>query len=919
MIRSHIYILIFTFFSIVFLSDSLPALDPSKEVHQFVRDSWQSRDGLPQNTVYDIIQTKDGYIWVATQDGLARFDGISFTVFDTPNAEIFKTSWIWSLYEDRSKNLWIGTHRGGLIRYQNGRFTNFTTKDGLLSNEIKCIYGDKSGRLFIGTYGEGLNIRENGEFAGFTTRDGLPSNRIRVVIEDSSSNIWIGTEDSGVSLFKNGKFTRPVSNELLSKSNVTAIIEDKKGNIWIATDGNGLFRIKGSSISHFSKKNGLPDERMSDIAEDSNGNLWISTFQGGIVKISDEKIVPMSIEENSDPLLSILEDREKNLWIGTNGGGLIQLRDGKITTFSTEDGLTHPMATALFESAERELFAGTWQGGLHLLENGKFKPFRFNSKEDVKTILSIFKDSRKRLWIGTKSAGLIMHDGTVSRSFGERDGLIYNKVLSILEDRNHILWFGTNRGLIKYDGNKFTNYTKKEGLPNNRIIALFEDSKGRLWIGTDGGGIAIFENNKVSLLGVEQGLSSNRIMSILEDSKERVWISTYGGGLNLFLNGKFHAFRQKDGLFDDEIYVVLQDANENLWMSCNKGIFMVPIKNIFGFLENKAEQIQSIPFNTKDGMKSVECNGGFQYSGIKRKDGTMIFPTNRGIVSIHPDKLKKNSYPPPVHIESVVADGRKIFRKNDIVFEPGTERLEFNYTGLTFTIPERTKFQYIIEGYDKKWHTVTDKRSAVYMNLGPGNFKFKVRAANSDGVWSKESALFNFTISPYFYETVWFRLVLFSLFGVALYIMFVVRFKKIKEKNRILEEKVKEVEQKYEKSRLDNERADMYIESLLDHMEKQKPYRKSTLTLMQLAEELSMSHLYLSQIINLKLNKTYYSFINSYRVEEAKEALADPERSDESILSIAFEAGFNSKTTFNKVFKNETGKTPSQYRKDLLL
>jgi len=748
---------------IIILSEPVTAwaLDPDKTITQYVHDVWQVEDGLPQSTITAILQTRDGYIWLGTQEGLVRFDGVRFTVFDKKNTKNIKDSHILTLFEDHEGSLWIGTYGGGLNRLKDKEFTAYTTKEGLSDNMVWSICEDGKGSIWIGTYSGGLNRLRDGKFTAYTTKDGLSNDFVRSIYEDREGSLWIGTGE-GLNRLRDGKFTAYTTKDGLSNDMVWSIYEDRNGSLWIGTYSGGLNRFKDGKFTAFTTKEGLSDDIVKSIYEDREGSIWIGTEGGGLNRLRDGKFTVYTTKEglSNDFVKSIYEDREGSLWIGTDGGGLNRLKDDKFTVYTTKEGLSSDLVKSIYEDREGSLWIGTGEG-LNRLKDGKFTVYT------------------------------------------TKEGLSNDMVWSIYEDRKGSLWIGTWRGgLNRLRDGKFTAYTTKDGLSNDMVRSIYEDREGSLWIGTDGGGLNRLRDGKFTVYSTKEGLSNDLVRSIYEDGEGSLWIGTRGGGLNRLKDGKFTAYTTKEGLFDDSVWQILEDGKGNLWMSCNNGIFRVSMRELNDFAEGKISSINSISYGEPDGMMSKECNGGFQPAGWKSRDGKLWFPTIRGVVMINPENIRTNKLPPPVLIEHVIIDNRSFAASGVIQISPGNKDFEFHYTGLSFLVPERVKFKYKLEGWNKEWIDAGTRRTAYYTNIPPGSYCFRVIACNNDGIWNEEGASLKIIVPPPFWQIWWFRvLLILSILSAAIFI-YKLRTRAIRRRNEELNELNISLEISEEKYRL---------------------------------------------------------------------------------------------------------------------
>lgn len=734
------------------LSANVFALLPTKPITQYVHTVWQTDDGLPQNYVVAVVQTRDGYLWLATQEGLVRFDGVKFTVFDKHNTEQIKDNNIQALCEDQEGNLWFGTEGSGLIRYREGEFIAYSSQDGLSGDIVDAIFQDQEGNLWIGTL-DGLSCFKNGTFLNYHTKDGLANNTVLAIYEDQRGNLWIGTEN-GLNRFKDGRFTTYTTKDGLADNLIRSICEDQKGNLWIGTR-NGLSRLKNDKFTTYSVKQGLANNSVLSLYKDRDSNLWVGTDGGGLSRLQDNGFTTYSKKDglSDDSVASISEDREGNLWIGTYGGGLNRLKDGRFVTYTPEHGLSDDMVRAICEDQKGNLWIGT-RNGLNRLKDGKISTYTTRQGLVHNSVLSLCEDYKGDLWIGTRG-GLNRFQNGKFVTYSTKDGLSDNTVLAVIEDGSQGLWIGTGGGLSRWKKGKFTSFTTTDGLTNDSIWALYLDSGGSLWIGTEGGGLNRWKDGRFSAYTTKDGLANNVVMAIYEDQQSNLWIGT-SGGLSRFRDGRFVTCRSKDGLFDDSIFQILEDAGGYLWMSCNKGIFCVSKQQLDDFFAGKTASIMSTPYGTADGMANRECNGGFQPAGWKTTDGKLWFPTIKGATMIDPHSIRINELIPPVIIEQVIVDSASVDLNQERQFAAGKEKFEFHFTGLSFIAPEKVQFKYKLEGFDKDWVYAGNRRDISYTNIPPGRYVFKVLACNNDLVWNERGASFEFYLKPHFHQTYWF-------------------------------------------------------------------------------------------------------------------------------------------------------------------
>jgi PAS domain S-box-containing protein len=740
-------------------------LDPRLAITQYTQDVWGTEAGLPQNTILGITQTSDGYLWLATEEGLVRFDGVKFTLFDKENTPPLQANDIRALLVDRLDNLWIGTNGGGLTRYKDGVFTTFTTRDGLANDAILSLHEDPHGVLWIGTDGGGMSRYANGKFQTFSTKDGLPDDAVFAICAGPDGSLWVGTH-AGLARLKNNQFTTYSTKDGLGKDDIRAVYADKHGDIWVGTNGGGLGRLSDGRFVTYATRDGLSGNMIWSISEDVAGSLWIGTGDGGLTRFRSGHYTSYTTKLGlpSDQVWTTFEDKEGNLWIGTNGG-LVRLKGGPFTTFTTKEGLSSDVILPVFEDRDGAIWAGTGAAGLNRLKDGKVTVYSTREGLPSDSVFSINQDGSGTLWAGTRKGLAQFKDGR----FRVVGGLPNEVVQCSFTDHNGDLWIGTRGGLSHYSGGRFITLSSKEGLSNDNVHSIYEDSSHVLWVGTGGGGLDKLENGRFTAYTRSSGLSNNVVWAISGDSTGALWLGT-NNGLDYLKDGKFTTFTTRNGLFDDAIFLILDDHRGNLWMTSNRGVFRVAISDLNDFAQGKRQEIRSQGYGVADGLKSKECNGGFQPMGWRGKDGKLYFPTMKGLSALDTSRLDSNPVPPNVVIEQVVVDHKSFNPKKLIQLPPGKGEMEFHFTALSLSSPEKVRFKYMLEGFDKDWVDAGSRRVAYYTNIPAGEYKFRVIASGHEGIWNQTGASSSITLQPHFYQTYGFALIC-SFIGAGVFVV----------------------------------------------------------------------------------------------------------------------------------------------------
>jgi PAS domain S-box-containing protein len=739
-------------------SRALPG-DPVEETTWHAMNIWRQAQGLPQNTVRSILQTRDGYMWVGTKGGLARFDGVRFTTFGDSNKNQLRDNEVWALAEGDDGSLWIGTYGGGLSRFKDGQFTIYTTKDGLANDFVATLSKDEEGSIWIGT-DQGLSCFKDGRFTNYTVTDGLANNAVRALYLDRDGSILIGTGGTGIHRFKDGKISTLTIEGLYSISGTSSIRRDRERALWVTT-GTALFRLKEGQTRRYTTSDGMSADATLQVHEDPQGNIWAATDKG-LDKYNSHND-SFSNVQSSDSVHSLCSDREGNLWVGYGRDGLARFRQGLFTNYTMENGLADDFATTVFQDRKGNIWVGT-STALNLFKDGKFTSYQFRDSSVGKRINALAEDREGNVWVGTTDKLYqLKYDSECASQPCDPEFIPIGKmgmpklnIKVIYGDQQGAIWVGTNfEGLLRYQDGQFTTYTTKDGLSNNAVRGVYEDQDGSLLVSTRGGGLNRFKDGKFTAYTVKDGLVSENLQALYMDKEKALWIATRQG-VNRLKDGKFTTFTVNDGLFTNFVYSFVEDDRGNLWMGCSMGIFRVVKQQLDDFADGKIKSFTSIAYGLEHGLGSTIMSVAFSPLAYKTTNGRVWFASFKGVSVVDPQKLSINPLPPPVHIEKISIDERDFGSHQMAEAEPGRGDLVFRYTGLSFFAPEKVRFKYRLEGYDREWVEAGDRRAAYYNNIPPGTYTFRVIAANSDGIWNEEGAAYMIYLAPHYYQTYWF-------------------------------------------------------------------------------------------------------------------------------------------------------------------
>lgn len=733
---------------------------------------WQTDEGLPQNSVTAVAQTPDGYLWVGTRGGLARFDGVRFTIPEMPALAHLKETPINVLSVTRDGSLWIGSDGAGLTRLHAGGVARFRQADGLADDQVQCLLETRDGALWVGSE-TGLTRLRDGRVTNFSHREPLHNNSVKALCEDANEMIRIATVTGLVSIDSEGA----VSTNNFGLGPVAGILKavwaDRLGRLWVgATDG--LICFTDGERGSFTANKTFPEKITTAIHEDRFGQLWIGTY-GGLTRWQDGRPSAWWLNKTgiSDVVNTIFEDREQNLWVGGRDG-LYRLSPTRFVTLTTQDGLSYNNVTSVCEDRNGVMWFGTWGGGVNRWENEQFTAITETNGLSHDTVLSLWPARDGRLWVGLdltrpqSSGPLDRLTAGLQNDFPGPNQLIPAPIRVVYEDRHRTVWVGTTRGLNALRGGRTETYTLTNGLGGTNITAICESRAERLWVGTEAG-LSVAADEQFTKFQPSRLLPPVSVSALFEDAATNLWVGTRGKGISRITGNKVTNYTTRDGLFTDEIFEILEDDLGYLWMTSRRGIFRVSRRQFDDFDAGRSTQINCTVFGREDGLATVQCNGIAKPAGWKNPDGRLWFATIRGVVTVEP-RIRLNDLAPTVVVEEVVVDQQAVRPPEAgrgageaVVVPPGGGRLEIHYTALSLQSPEKNRFKYRLADFDLEWVEAGHQRIAYYNNVPPGRYQFEVLACNNDGVWSKQAARLTLHIEPHFWQTWWFRAALVAL------------------------------------------------------------------------------------------------------------------------------------------------------------
>ena len=761
------------------------ALDPAKAITQYVQAAWTTETGLPETSVYAVAQTGDGYLWVGTEEGLARFDGVRFVIFNLNNSKGLASNYISRLVAGRDGSLWIGTDTG-VTHLENGVFRSWTARDGLSDGNVLSLMESRDGSVWIGT-SNGLNRLRNGKIQSFGSRDGLPDNVVQSLLEDYKGTLWVGT-GNGLARLEGNRFVTYNKADGLPGNSVMALADEKDGSIWIGMYHGGLARLENGKITPAPTSQPMPTRDIVSLLVDRDDNLWIGFDRHGVGRLRKGTL---SLYGASDGLPgyscthALYEDMEGNLWIGLFDAGLVQLRASKFENLGKREGLSCDLAWAIVEAHDGAMWVACDNGTVDHLVGGHKETWTTRNGLPETAINSMLESRDGSIWIGSRNGWLSrIRNGAIT---SWQDPLARNVSMdAIFEDRRGNLWIGSlGAGVARFAEGRFEHLTN-----SGQVRAIVEGPDGALWIGNDGDGVSRILDGSVTKWTTKNGLLNNHVMCLYMDPQGTLWVGTTSGGLHRIRDGTVTSWSVNQGLYDPTVGTIVEDNYGNLWMSCDNGIFRVSKRELEDFVAGRVRSIHSVAYGTADGLRSRECTYGDPACARKGKDGRLWFATMKGLSAIDPGSITANRLVPNVLVERVLFDKSEADLQNGMRLGPGHGGLEIQFTAPSFAAPSETRFRYRLEGFDEDWIDAGARRTAYYTNVPPGRYAFHVQASNGDGVWNRKGAALKLELRPHYYQAKWFYAVCILLLGLAARWFFVFRTRYLRRSNQQLEEKV---------------------------------------------------------------------------------------------------------------------------------
>ena len=753
-------------------------------------ESWGLEDGLPSSRVVDVEQTSDGYLWLATYNGLVRFDGVRFHRFHEGNTPSFSSDEIYSLEARSDGGLWIGSGDGSIILRSGPAFERLKDPDPMATNGVFSLHEDRRGHLWVLSELNGIlrySYRE-GRLEALPLPPSLRDVPVptpvvvrRSFFEDGDGTLWFASQGNGVYLIREDGLRVLSSADGLNNNFVQAVAGDRGGTVWIASS-RGLNRVRNGLVEDLTADLGLHGTPITSLLVDQAGSLWVG--EQALYRHSElgtEQIEPF--DHYADP--TFFQDLEGSLWVASVAGPLIRFRGGVLTTTSTSEGLSGDLVHSIYEDRSGDLWVGTYRAGLNRISEDGVTHFSRAEGLPSDRVWSIQEDSRRqgRMWVGT-GAGLVRYESGSFEVFTRADGLSSNWIRVVYEDPDEpgTLWLGTiDAGLNRWRDGIVSRWTTEDGLTGDNIRWLLEDRSGALWVGSENG-VNLLRDGELTTVQVP----NTRTRCAHEDAEGTLWIGTAGGGLLRLREGRFTAYTTKEGLPSNDVWAIEDDDSGHLWLGGPEGIVRV-VKPPLGPGEAVAAgglEIES--FGSRDGLKGGLTAGGFPGSW-KSADGRLWFTTLKGVVAASPDLAGRFPMPGAL-IESISADGESAPPVGPVVIPAGTRQVGIRYTAPGLTRPDHLGFRYRLVGYDDEWADAGEERIAHYTRLPPRQFRFDVQAHDRGGGRGGEIATIGMTVLPLWWQTWWFRIAILAALLASFWGFVRLRARTVESQRRRLQE-----------------------------------------------------------------------------------------------------------------------------------
>jgi signal transduction histidine kinase/ligand-binding sensor domain-containing protein len=720
--------------------DAARAMDPDRALSQYIRDRWQKSSGFVAGPVYGITQTRDGYLWIAAEKGIVRFDGLRFRLFQPLQPTATTDTAALTVLPDPEGALWTGLRRAALMRFRNGAFENPLTNSGLPVDWVGAMAKGNDGAILIADTQLGLLMWRAGHAETVLPREALPRPFVTAIAQTPDGDIWLGTRNTGLVRVHRGH-AAPVAGVPLNQ--VNCLVADERNGLWIGAD-SGIFRWDGGSVIRGATTAEVGHARALAIVRDRDGNVWVATSDG-LVRIDSHGVVAFEHRDSSSAVTALFEDREGNLWIGDTSG-IERWRDGAFVSYTTIDPVMAGSIGPVFSDAADRVWFAPASGGLYWLRNGRVGAVTA-LRDDV--IYSIAGDGDAVL-VGRQRGGMtrVRASGDTAETFTtetftERDGLAQNQVFAVHRARDGAIWAGTiGRGASRLKDGTVMTYTTKDGLASNTVAAVLDTADGAVWFATPNGA-SVTSQEGWRRYSTADGLPSNDVNTLFEDSERTMWIGT-AAGLAVMHERHLQPLKGVPALLGASVIGLAEDRAGGLWIAATDHVLRVDRAKL---LRGAVDAGDVREFSAADGLLDNEAIRRHRILTADSR-GRIWLSTNAGVVMADSRRVASGIAPALVQVEDMSADGSTVEQTPAMTIPPRPERITFGFAALSLSVPDRVRFRYRLDGYDRDWSKPVADSQAVFTNLGPGTYRFRVIASNSEGVWNSAEAALPFTIAP---------------------------------------------------------------------------------------------------------------------------------------------------------------------------
>ncbi|NJN28064.1 MAG: GHKL domain-containing protein [Cyclobacteriaceae bacterium] len=754
-------------------------LDPGKPLSTLTMDQWTGKDGLISNNLTSVAQHSNKFIWITTFNGIIRFDGVNFKLFDKNNLPYISSNGFYKSFEDSKGNVWFTSQSSGIIRLTGHKFYQVLSEEGS-AHSVRCIEEDRQGNIWVGTNNEGIFLLEDSALVKIDIGE-LEKYPIMDIEVDLDGKIWFATNGAGIFTYQNHVIEQLGKADNLNNLFVNQLLLAPDGTIYAGTF-DGIYRMGENDITHLSPFDGL---EINEMVFDDYNCLWAATEQGLFRLNLDSKLFQKYTEEEGLPanqVSGLAFDHENSLWLSTKKSGLLRIRSGFFKNITTTDGLSSNNVNIVVEHNDK-FYVGSDDGSIFVVEGKSVLPFPLKNSSLNVGIRDINFGSGGDILVASYRGLTSIKNGVENAIDLNRFGA-GNDIRRILRSSNGTIWLATrSSGVVKYDeAGKTIVYDSSKGLQSNYILAVEENQAGDLYIGTHSGGLSILKKSgEIVNYPIENGRAGILIFNIHVLNDESLWIAT-NIGIYKFVNGGFFKITLDDQLNAETIFDIVL-TEQYAWLSSNVGLIRVALSDLEKFLVGSIKMVPGNIYDRYDGMASQECTGATRMT--LGSNGKLWIPTLGGVALLDPENIHRNLNIPQVYITEFKADfkDQPITSDKAVVIEPGAMRYEFQFASLSFIAPPKVQFKYMLKGIDSDWIIAGSEREALYTNLPYGQYEFQVIASNNDGLWNNYGASLKFKIEPYFYETTVFYVMVIALVGLGIWGVFIWRVHNIEKVN----------------------------------------------------------------------------------------------------------------------------------------